>query len=117
MRVPFSALQSRPPAFGERFRINLFRSQGPPPNRVAVVWQPTMSDTFHIPEKFGLLRLIEATAKQLFRADALNRRAPPRRLTSRISSEEHSAGLSRKSRCSSLLVRNRDPVDKRNETL
>jgi len=63
MRIPFSALQSRPPALGEKFRINLFRSQGPPPNRTAVVWQPTMSDTFHVPEKFGLLRLIEATSK------------------------------------------------------
>jgi len=63
MRVPFSALQRRPPAVGEKFRINLFRSQGPPPNRTAVVWQPTMSDTFHIPEKFGLPRLIDANAK------------------------------------------------------
>jgi cellulose/xylan binding protein with CBM9 domain len=63
MRVPFSALQSRPPAAEDRLRINLFRSQGPPSNRVAVVWQPTMNDTFHIPKKFGILRLVEATAK------------------------------------------------------
>jgi len=63
MRVPFSALESHPPAVGQGFRINLFRSQGPPPNRIAVVWQPTMSETFHVPEKFGLLRLIETTAK------------------------------------------------------
>ena len=63
MRIPFSALQSRPPAVGQKFRINLFRSQGPPPNRIAVVWQPPMSATFHVPEKFGLLRLVEATAK------------------------------------------------------
>ena len=51
----FSALRRRP--------INLFRSQGPPPNRAAVVRQATMSDTFHNPEKFGLLRLIETTPK------------------------------------------------------
>jgi len=63
MRIPFAALESRPPAVGERFRINLFRSQGPPPNRTAVVWQPTMSKTFHVPEKFGLLRLVETTAQ------------------------------------------------------
>jgi hypothetical protein len=63
MRIPFSALQSAPPAVDERFRINLFRSQGPPPNRIAVVWQPTMRKTFHVPEKFGLLRLIETTAQ------------------------------------------------------
>ena len=59
----FSALQRALRRLGKKFRINLFRSQGPPPNRAAVVWQPTMSDTFHIPEKFGLLRLIETTAK------------------------------------------------------
>jgi len=63
MRIPFSALQSQPPAVGEGFRINMFRSQGPPPNRVAVVWQPTMSNTFHVPEKFGMLRLIETATK------------------------------------------------------
>ena len=63
MSIPFSALQTQPPTGGEGFRINLFRSQGPPPNRIAVVWQPTMSNTFHVPEKFGLLRLIETTAK------------------------------------------------------
>ena len=58
MRIPFSALQSHAPSVGDKFRINLFRSQGPPPNRTEVVWQPTMSHTFHVPEKFGLLRLI-----------------------------------------------------------
>lgn len=59
MRIPFSALQSHSPVVGDQFRINLFRAQGPPPNRVAVVWQPTMSNTFHVPEKFGLLRLLD----------------------------------------------------------
>ncbi len=59
MRIPFEALQSHAPAVGDRFRINLFRSQGPPPHRVEVVWQATMSHTFHTPEKFGLLRLAE----------------------------------------------------------
>jgi hypothetical protein len=58
MRIPFSALQGHAPSVGDKFRINLFRSQGPPPNRTEVVWQPTMSSTFHTPEKFGLLRLI-----------------------------------------------------------
>jgi hypothetical protein len=63
MRIPFSALESHPPAVGERFRINLFRSQGSPPHRIAVVWQPTMSETFHVPQKFGLLRLVQTTAQ------------------------------------------------------
>jgi hypothetical protein len=63
MRIPFSALQSHAPTVGDKFRINLFRSQGPPPNRIEVVWQPTMSHTFHVPEKFGLLRLIAEDPK------------------------------------------------------
>lgn len=63
MRIPFSALQTRSPGVGEKFRINLFRSQGPTPNRTEVVWRPTMSDTFHVPERFGLLQLVEETAE------------------------------------------------------
>ncbi len=57
MRIPFSALQSGSPSAGERFRINLFRSQGPPPNRAQVEWRSTVSGTFHVPERFGLLQL------------------------------------------------------------
>jgi Carbohydrate family 9 binding domain-like len=60
MRIPLSSLQSKPPVVGQTFRVNFFRSQGPEPNRVQVVWQPTMSNTFHVPEKFGLLRLTDA---------------------------------------------------------
>ena len=61
MRIPFSSLQNHPPASADTFRINLFQSQGSGPNHTQQVWQPTMSNTFHVPEKFGLLRLIEST--------------------------------------------------------
>ena len=63
MRIPCAALESGSPSVGEKFRINLFRSQGPPPNRTQIAWQPTMSNTFHVPEKFGLLRLAKETVK------------------------------------------------------
>ena len=63
MRIPFSALQDDIPAAGDKFRINFFRSQGPPPNRIAVVWQPTMSPSFHIPERFGILQLVAVEPK------------------------------------------------------
>jgi hypothetical protein len=62
-RIPFSALKSHAPSVGDEFRTNLFRSQGPPPNRIEVVWQTTMSHTFHAPEKFGLLRRIAEEPK------------------------------------------------------
>jgi Carbohydrate family 9 binding domain-like len=61
MRIPISALQDRPPSAGEGFRVNLFRSQGPAASRVQITWQPTMSSTFHVPEKFGILRLVDAS--------------------------------------------------------
>ena len=57
MRIPLSALEKHAPSIGDEFRVNFFRSQGPPPNRVQIVWQPTMQKTFHVPEKFGVLRL------------------------------------------------------------
>lgn len=60
MRIPFSALQGHPPADGQTFRINLYRSQGADPRRVQVMWRPTMQKTFHAPESFGLLRLTGA---------------------------------------------------------
>jgi hypothetical protein len=63
MRIPFSALENGPAAADQTFRINLFRSQGPPPNRTQVLWRPTMSNTFHVPEQFGLLRLTKETTK------------------------------------------------------
>jgi hypothetical protein len=57
MRIPFRAIAAVPPAPGMRFRINLFRSEGRPETRHAITWQPPMGDTFHVPERFGLLRL------------------------------------------------------------
>ena len=57
MRIPFNSIASQPPSPSETFRINLFRTEGPPSQRIDVVWQPTLSHTFHVPEKFGLLKL------------------------------------------------------------
>jgi len=59
MRIPFSALASQAPGPGLKFRINLFRSQGPASDRIEIAWQPTMAATFHVPERFGLLKLVD----------------------------------------------------------
>jgi len=59
MRIPFASLDARPAAMGDALRINLFRSQGPPSHQQAVTWQAPMKDTFHVPERFGLIRLVE----------------------------------------------------------
>ncbi len=59
MKIPWSALGGSSPSAGKTFRVNFFRSQGPLSNRKDIAWQPTMSETFHVPERFGLLRLDE----------------------------------------------------------
>jgi hypothetical protein len=57
MRIPLGAIDSRRPAEGTEFRLNLYRSQGPPSNHKSIAWQPTMNKTFHAPERFGILKL------------------------------------------------------------
>jgi hypothetical protein len=59
MRIPLATLEDHTPAAGDSFRVNLFSSQGKPPMRKNITWQPTMSDTFHVPERFGTLKLVD----------------------------------------------------------
>ncbi len=58
MRIPLAALDKPAPLAGKSFRLNLFRTEGPPQGAKEIVWQPPMSRTFHVPERFGLLRLV-----------------------------------------------------------
>jgi hypothetical protein len=58
MRIPWKAIDSRSPAAGNTLRINLFRSQGPASDNHEITWQAPMSTTFHTPERFGLIRLV-----------------------------------------------------------
>lgn len=58
MRIPFAAIDTRSPTVGNTLRINLFLSEGPPGNHREISWQAPMKETFHVPERFGLLRLI-----------------------------------------------------------
>src|SRR2546428_13923682 len=39
MKIPYSAIDTRPAAAGNMLRANLFRSQGPRPNRHEITWQ------------------------------------------------------------------------------
>jgi hypothetical protein len=57
MKIPFSSIDSRPPATGQTLRIGLFRCAGTTASRLILSWQPTMSMTFHSPEHFGTLLL------------------------------------------------------------
>lgn len=60
MRIPYSAVDTRPAAVGNKLRMNLFRSQGAPENHQEVTWQPPKAQTFHTPERFGLLQLVKS---------------------------------------------------------
>ena len=57
MKIPFAAIDKRKPAEGVEYRINLYRCQGPAEGRVFIAWQPTGQKTFHVPEKFGRMKL------------------------------------------------------------
>lgn len=58
MKIPMTAVDSPQAAAGNTFRVNLFLSQGPPNRHRELTWQPPMSNTFHTPERFGLLKLV-----------------------------------------------------------
>jgi hypothetical protein len=57
MRIPFAALGTADAKAGMTFRVNLFRTEGPPDHSKEILWQATMSQTFHVPERFGLMKL------------------------------------------------------------
>lgn len=57
LRIPLNAIDSRKPANGTEFRVNLYLSEGPPSKHKSMAWQPTLVPNFHIPERFGKLRL------------------------------------------------------------
>jgi hypothetical protein len=59
MRIPYSSIDSQAAAAGNTLRINLFRSQGPASARHQIAWQAPMSNSFHVPERFGLLKLVK----------------------------------------------------------
>jgi hypothetical protein len=56
MRIPFSAIDPRPPQAGRQWRVGLYRIANVEP-RTYYAWQPTNQTTFHVPEAFGTLRL------------------------------------------------------------
>lgn len=55
MRIPFRAIDSRPPEKGRELRIGLYRLAGLNPKK-NYAWRPT-GGTFHVPQAFGILRL------------------------------------------------------------
>lgn len=57
MRIPLDALAANKPAPGGEWRLNLFRCDRA--NRAALAWRPTLVGSFHVPDRFGILRFLE----------------------------------------------------------
>ena len=53
MRIPLKSLAEAKPSEGTRWRINLYRCDRA--HQAFLAWNPTLSGTFHVPEKFGVL--------------------------------------------------------------
>jgi hypothetical protein len=57
MRIPIKALAQKKPAAGMMWRINLYRCDRA--NNAFLAWSPTLTGSFHAPEKFGWLKFVE----------------------------------------------------------
>jgi hypothetical protein len=57
MRIPFSAFGVDKPTNGTRWRVNFYRHAIK--ENVFLGWQPTMNDSAHRPERFGILEFIQ----------------------------------------------------------
>lgn len=58
MNIPFASLGKPVVEPGNLFRVNFYRTDGPPTDTKEVMWRPTQSSTFHVPERFGVLKLV-----------------------------------------------------------
>jgi predicted TIM-barrel fold metal-dependent hydrolase len=57
MRIPLRSIGGAPPAAGTRWRLNLFRCDRA--NQAFLAWRPTLTPSFHTPERFGTLEFVE----------------------------------------------------------
>jgi hypothetical protein len=57
MRIPIAALGGTKPENRTRWRLNLFRCDRA--NKASLAWRPTLQDTFHVPDRFGVLEFVE----------------------------------------------------------
>jgi hypothetical protein len=53
VRIPLAALNDHPPKTGDRWRVNLYRIDRA--HKAFLAMNPTLSGSFHTPERFGWL--------------------------------------------------------------
>lgn len=61
IRIPWRAIDGpgKKPAAGREFSLNLYRIEGDEPNRKYLTWRAVNSPSYHTPEAFGRLKLVE----------------------------------------------------------
>ncbi len=57
MRIPMASLGAQPAAAGTKWRINLYR--GDTASKTDLSWNPCLVETFHAPDRFGVLEFTE----------------------------------------------------------
>ena len=57
MRIPLQALSRTQPQVGTQWRLNLYRCDRA--NKAFLALRPTLTDTFHTPNRFGVLSFVE----------------------------------------------------------
>lgn len=57
MKIPFDKLGVSSPKDGTQIRAGIYRCAGSEPDRKLISWQITGARSFHVPERFGILRL------------------------------------------------------------
>lgn len=57
LRIPLAALGSAKPVAGGSWRLNLYRCDRA--NDAGLAWNPTLTGTFHSPDRFGILEFVE----------------------------------------------------------
>jgi hypothetical protein len=58
MQIPWKSIDTRAPKADNELRLNLYRIEGGPKDRKYIVWRPIDNRSYHTPEKFGRLRLV-----------------------------------------------------------
>jgi predicted TIM-barrel fold metal-dependent hydrolase len=57
MRIPLKCWEAAAPQVGTRWRINLYRCDKA--HHASMAWRPALTDSFHTPERFGVLEFSE----------------------------------------------------------
>ncbi len=58
LKIPVDSFDNRKPETGNKYRVNIYRLQGPQDDRDFLAWKPTMVWNPHHPEVFGIMELI-----------------------------------------------------------